>query len=1569
MTVNGYTIDIDATLEDFLTGSISGLESGSFEENINGDGKLSLSWRSMDGGGLPQGTRVTVTRPGDEVGLGFYLQDNYAPSANGDGTYTWSPTFISDDSKLKGIVIYRNVDLQVGGWIGGQGSTRTVRIYTWPYMGNAATLVNYLSQFMPSGSGIVLGSEYENRGISVSFDQDNIVSACQKIADALGTNSTIEGGSICIGTHSAVATGERYNRFIVMGGTRNMGKLRMSESDTYAAVTLRLQLDETKYPNSVMPAESSSETGVGKMTKFLIFDDIYPKMELTVGGVRIRTCYLYDEEGRQMVDGNNNPLTYNKYYITLSLGANPYNFNKSTVIQGRTLGIVFQSGLLAGREFDLAYYDDEGGTQTIPVEKEEDDVSQAGFQPLNGEYRICLVADGDTLLPNASLAPAVGDKVTLVGVALDMKYYTEAQERLEKAAQYYVGLYSSDAPTEVSFNSEKQVPDFLTEIPAAPSPGTRYNSPRRSSGNGLGDDHGSYIVTSVTTDIMSGTQQIHYGTFEPKGLLSGVANLLETASVRGGGAYVGSDDDEFIRHTGAMSLDQFKTLYEIYGHLGMKTVNNRFSNVDEAMEALRSSFNDVQQQSDRKFDIWFLENAPYPQKDDATAANFPASDWDTDDEKEIHVQDIAYDVSRPSDSDGGRTWRWVSEEDGNGNIIYYWERITDGDTLAALEMLSDMSADNVLTPAEKLVARRDWSAIVAEFAALIQRAATAEVDATAYSEAYYALRAYLHSPTVYVETDQYLLQALGMIRNGEVTDAYTLLISNNITTGTESLAAYISDGDDDDLAAAVTALEADLHSQQKGDAAIINSSGNTVINGQTWKALWDGYYSERTALLSALSGKALGELDDMAADNVLTDIEKLAIIREYERIKEETRELLQQASAAGLDDDSGSTQEAYREAYSLLYSYLDDKTSGYTFTDDLTNHSDPVMLYNGETTAINGTTFTSLWSGYYNAAASLRAAIRSAGQRVFVGATAPNPPYKVGDLWVKTSDDKYKLMICITASTKGQPNDAHWTEHEVYKDARSLLASLADYVFAHYESSMPVTVTLGATCSITGNVQGVDNTLALLYHFLGDCEFTISKASSLPGSGSLYDLCCIPVSFNIPGSQEVLTGGCKISMWNGSGWEFLQESTSALIQNLGNKINAVVFGSSAAATEAAGLSIGQRFAKMFATAQVWDPDANNGQGGYVTLTQALFGLSIEKDQNTGKYYSTAQLRADKIDFTAGTFTIGADHISFGGKTVSMNANESLTFSGGSIVFNSSTSIDLNAAQINLNADKINWKKGSNDGTQNGFSGDIIPGGSGSGYDPETDSKFYVDQNGNVTMNNLTANNGHFNGELKTLNGRIVVDETEFDNEGYTWYGIAGGIYNNVTYRDVLAFGLRDYGSNNLVGHLTLRGRGTYGGVFEVVTGDQNGNKSTLKMGANNNHAGVEIDGVAGSLKLNNSSSTTKVSLEGNTGNGSFDGKGTFGGTVKAEAFISGLLNVTSGGSYNVGDSIEKILVSHSGDVTLNLPTPPSTEAGRTLFLQKRNGGNLTISHSSLNITADQSWGMFMLVWNGSSWQY
>lgn len=1525
MQVNGIGISIDSTpLEDFLAGSVNGLESGSYEQNINGDGKLSLTWRSNGGGGLSAGTTVTV-QPGDGLSLNYYLMDNYAPTANGDGTYTWSPTFVSEDNKLRGVVIYKEVEVQVGGWMGGsQQQQKTVRIYTWPYTGSPATLVSNLNQFMPDGKQIRLGAEYTSgdpasRGVSVSFDQDNIVSACEKIADALGTNCTIEDGDICIGTHSAIATGERYDRFVVLGGTRNMAKMALDGNDTYAAVTLRLQLDETKYPNSIMPAEDANETGAGKMTKFLIFDDIYPKMELTVGSVRERKCYLFDEDGKPLytnVNGERVPRTYIKFYISLNLGSNPFAFDKNTVIQGRTLGIVFQSGLLAGREFDLAYYDDEGGQATIAPEKGDDDVPDLDhnpygeWQPMSGEYRICLVADGDTLLPNATLRPVAGDKVTLVGVALDMQYYTKAQEELEKAAQYYVGLYTSQNPTSIEFNSERSVPDFLLEASAAPSPGRRY-APRRSggTGSGLGDNYQDYIVTSVTTDIITKAQQIHYGTFEPKGLLAGVANLLETASLSGGGATVGGSGDDFIRHTGAMSLDQFQTLYNIVGHLGMRTVNTRIDSNAELLNTLQQTFGEVKDQADRKFDIWFGYYTPEPQQGSEQPANFPASEWDTEDERESHLQDVFYDTSRPAGSTGGRMWRWVRVlnsispggelDDGTGTIHrsgseptagsgtlvsrydYFWEEISDGDTLASLEMLADLSADGILTPSEKLAVRREWNAVASECARLLSDAATYGVSSVAYATALYQLWWYLNDPAsadttsyqysnMHQITESYRLLCLGGSAN--ITDARNLLTAYK-TNNTEAATAIdgILANVDSNLPAAVSGLLGYMQGVVDDDPEMINTTGNSTIDGNTYKQRWSAYRSAQSALLAALSDAALGQLDQMADDDVLTDIEKLSVIREYERIAEETAELTEQATAAGLAIVSNLVWTGYVSAYSALYNYLNDPTTnGSALSSDLKQQQNPAMLYNGETTDISGSTFTGLFASYYTAAAALRTAIRSTGNRVFVGNSLPAPPYKVGDLWVNTSNNKYVLMICINGRNAGDTGAASdWAEHTVYKDPRNLLAALADMAFTQLDntSHSSVTVTLSAQGNSTSpSIIGAANTLEVLRAMIGDVSFTISWGDGAPsGTFATWSLYCKRVTFQIPGSQETLTGGCQIMMYNGTGWEVIQQSTSSLLNNLGDKINAVVFGSSAAATEAAGLTVEQRFAKMFATAQVWDANANNGQGGYVNLASAVFGLDIdyERDSNgnilyfdsngnsttsntpgySPRYVSSAKLSADKIEFSGKTITIGASdslkfvggiidftgstiklsadkfifkvgnnevrvfteangaiklsanyvdfnvqgfslsaekidfagktinlsaansiglnasQINFAGQTITMTGNDVLEFTGGSITFNSGTTLNFNAAEINLNADKINWK---NSGSQGGFGGDVIPGAStdpndpnyDANYNPATDSKFYVDTYGNVTMNNLTAINGTFSGTVTANSGYI-----------------------------------------------------------------------------------------------------------------------------------------------------------------------------------------------------------------------
>lgn len=79
-------------------------------------------------------------------------------------------------------------------------------------------------------------------------------------------------------------------------------------------------------------------------------------------------------------------------------------------IDGEQMQVVFQSGNLAGRDFDAKYMSSSGRLAIVP--KEED----------------------DTTLPNDTLCPKVGDQYIVTGIKLPDKYIREAQRKLTDAA-------------------------------------------------------------------------------------------------------------------------------------------------------------------------------------------------------------------------------------------------------------------------------------------------------------------------------------------------------------------------------------------------------------------------------------------------------------------------------------------------------------------------------------------------------------------------------------------------------------------------------------------------------------------------------------------------------------------------------------------------------------------------------------------------------------------------------------------------------------------------------------------------------------------------------------------------------------------------------------------------------------------------------------------------------------------------------------------------------------------------------------------------------------------------------
>jgi len=228
-----------------------------------------------------------------------------------------------------------------------------------------------------------------------------------------------------------------------------------------------------------------------------------------------------------------------------------------------------------------------------------------------------------------------------------------------------------------------------------------------------------------------------------------------------------------------------------------------------------------------------------------------------------------------------------------------------GDATTALNTLSDIASDSKITPVEKYTIKPIWDNVVAEATlttgTLVVQAAAFSVDDSDFDSAYAALYGYI-----------------------------------------------------------ITTLD-----------VFGTMSATTTINRTTWDGHWELYYAERTNLLNDISlaaktladdaqtdadaaqtdaTQALSELDDIAADNKVTPVEKLEAYQRWLTIVEEgtatTGIIPVQATAFSVDDSDFDT------AYAALDLYLN--TTLNVFGNMTT------------TTTVTRATWNSTWKAYYD---------------------------------------------------------------------------------------------------------------------------------------------------------------------------------------------------------------------------------------------------------------------------------------------------------------------------------------------------------------------------------------------------------------------------------------------------------------------------------------------------------------------------------------------------------------------------------------------------------------------------
>lgn len=643
---------------------------------------------------------------------------------------------------------------------------------------------------------------------------------------------------------------------------------------------------------------------------------------------------------------------------------------------------------------------------------------------------------------------------------------------------------------------------------------------------------------------------------------------------------VGADGKHFVLPDPTIQISPKGNIFYGEFHSVAEKGTGGNGSIDDQINALIDQLNDIKNQADKKFEIWFGSGAPHPNSSSDTESNEPASDWTTEAEKALHAQDLYYDTDKSPASKGGRAWRWMAHNSDSA-VSYYWDEVTDKDTIDALEKAADLQnqVDDIVS--DGVISRgSEKSSLLVEWNTACSNYKKYNEQVTDYS---------LRDDDTWKAFSNAFFEVATMLNNGA---DYTY----------PNVPAWInSDGITKDTALADTPCH---------DAA-------------EYRAKWNAYYESLAALLATITKKAKSLAD------------------------------------------------------------------------------------NAQTTA----------NGKAN---------------VFVSDNVPSQPYKRGDLWVQTANGNNVMLCTVTRTGTGAGVLSDWADlSDTYdfKGIRTLLASLAEKIYdisgGYIESRGKIMVYFNKDGMevANGNIrydnnsikrcylntwEAIDNSsytdaFACVYGVLGSCMLTVYK--SKPSNASKYDLVIRKVSWHDPWQNKDVNGNIEILMYNGTSWEMLRESTKAIIENLGDEIRTVVFGSDGTgAADASGLITKTMFNELFSQKVTLDSDgnvSNVSKSGLVTTTDfdtwkngelkgqlddklnisafagmyakaveadgtivktASMGVYVTKDGNN--YISNAKIKADNIELEGLVTANSYFKVLEDGSIEAANATLTGTFSSG-----------------------------------------------------------------------------------------------------------------------------------------------------------------------------------------------------------------------------------------------------------------------------------------------------------------
>lgn len=368
------------------------------DKTLGGDNLLSLSFVHYSF------VQLDVNDYCEFEGERYWLQERYLPTQKSEGEWSYDVKLYGIESLIKRLLVLKNPD----------GENEAVFTLTAPAADHVRLIVGSINAGMGNSANWKMGAVMATENLTIDYNGTYCDEGLRLVAEAAKTEWWVEGQTVnvCRCEHGEELTlrypesitqlerdtadgAKFYTRLFPMGSSRNIDRAK------YGSVRLQLP-GGRKYVDM-----NVDKYGIFHHYEEAAFSAIYPRRVGTVSEVRETT-----------VKGNDGK-PFKIYWF--KDGELPFNPNEYE-IGGLVKHVVFQSGELNGRDFEVNYH--------------------AGSQ----EFEIITTwpYSDDIQLPGGTLVPKAGDKYILWNIRMPDEYYGLAEQEYLEAVEAFNAKHCID---------------------------------------------------------------------------------------------------------------------------------------------------------------------------------------------------------------------------------------------------------------------------------------------------------------------------------------------------------------------------------------------------------------------------------------------------------------------------------------------------------------------------------------------------------------------------------------------------------------------------------------------------------------------------------------------------------------------------------------------------------------------------------------------------------------------------------------------------------------------------------------------------------------------------------------------------------------------------------------------------------------------------------------------------------------------------------------------------------------------------------------------------------------------